>query len=413
MVARIRTSQNMGRVLHYNEHKVQSGEAEFLHGENFIKDAGDLTVFDKINLFKKFTSLNERTATNTLHVSLNFDPSETFDNEKLIAIARTYMDRIGFGGQPYLIYRHHDAGHPHIHIVSTNIKNDGSRISMHNLGRDQSEKARKAIEIEFGLVKAQGKKLKETSLSQPISAQKIVYGKSSTKRAISNVLGIVINQYKFCSLPELNAVLGLYNVTAEKVMTDGLIYQVIDSKGKKISAPIKASAFYMKPIFANLQLKYAENEKLKIPHARRVRTAIDFALLKANQSSLQGLIKALEKEQISTVLRQNKDGVIYGITYVDHRTKCVFNGSDLGKPYSAKQIIERCSAVEKQISPALADEKKNIILAENSSRHSSASPAAKLSLPLPDMNATPAPADYMPYQLRRNKRKRKKKRLKL
>ncbi len=44
--------------------------------------------------------------------------------------------------------------------------------------------------------------------------------------------------------------------------------------------------------------------------------------------------------------RLNKEGVIYGLTYVDHKTKCVFNGSDLGKQYSAKGILERCSELK-------------------------------------------------------------------
>src|SRR5690606_18865797 len=130
--------------------------------------------------FERFTSLNERAITNVLHVSLNFDPSDKLDNENLMDIAKTYMERIGFGEQPYLVYRHHDAGHPHIHVISTSIQRDGSRISMHNIGRNQSEKARKEIEIEFGLVKAQEKKLDDRIKLIPISAQKVAYGKSST-----------------------------------------------------------------------------------------------------------------------------------------------------------------------------------------------------------------------------------------
>jgi len=55
------------------------------------------------------------------------------------------------------------------------------------------------------------------------------------------------------------------------------------------------------------------------------------------------LIKALEKEGIKTLLRQNDQGLIYGITFIDYRTKCIYNGSDLGKQYSAKAIQERCS----------------------------------------------------------------------
>lgn len=53
----------------------------------------------------------------------------------------------------------------------------------------------------------------------------------------------------------------------------------------------------------------------------------------------------MNKAGISAVIRQNEKGIIYGLTYVDHITKCVFNGSDLGKQYSAKAIPERCRIV--------------------------------------------------------------------
>ena len=105
------------------------------------------------------------------------------------------MDQIGFSDQPYLVYRHDDAGHPHIHIVSTNIQANGNRISMHNMGRNQSERARKAIEVEFGLVKAEDRKNKKASELVPVNAYKAIYGKAETRQAISNVLNVVVNQY--------------------------------------------------------------------------------------------------------------------------------------------------------------------------------------------------------------------------
>src|SRR4051812_21818415 len=151
MVARINTGKSISKALNYNEQKVQQGKAEILAAIGFIKDADKMNFYDKINQFERHISLNERATTNTLHVSLNFDPSEKLSNEKMTEIAETYMQKIGFANQPFLVYRHHDAGHPHIHIVSTNIERDGNRISMHNLGRNQSEKARKEIEVDFGL----------------------------------------------------------------------------------------------------------------------------------------------------------------------------------------------------------------------------------------------------------------------
>jgi hypothetical protein len=87
----------------------------------------------------------------------------------------------------YLVYQHHDSGHPHIHIVSVKIDADGKRIETQNIGRNQSERARKEIEKEFYLVKADGRKQQQIQNLKPamVSAN---YGKVETKRAISNIL---------------------------------------------------------------------------------------------------------------------------------------------------------------------------------------------------------------------------------
>ena len=184
----------------------------------------------------------------------------------------------------------------------------------------------------------------------PINARKIIYGKSDTRRAISTVLMQVLNEYKYASLPELNAVLKLYNVVAERGAVDsrifnkkGLTYSVLNDNGKKISTPIKASLFYMKPTLPFLEKKFLENENLKVPFKKKMQTAIGWVLTNPPRN-IEVFIKALEKENISTILRTGMDNIIYGITYIDHKTKTVFNGSDLGKEYSAKAILEKCPA---------------------------------------------------------------------
>ncbi len=115
----------------------------------------------------------------------------------------------------------------------------------------------------------------------------------------------MVIQYKYSSLAELNAVLQLYNVLADRgekgsriYESGGLVYYVLDEKGKKISAPIKASAFYMKPTLKNLQDKFNENEKLKLPQAKRLRTAIDYALLKKKGEGLERLVSELARKKL-------------------------------------------------------------------------------------------------------------------
>lgn len=354
MVARIKTPAAISRALNYNEQKVQQGHAVLIHAEGFLKDKEKLLFRDKLDRFQDLISLNE-SKTNSLHISLNFDNSDRLSGEKLTAIARDYMEQIGFGQQPYLVYQHHDSGHPHIHIVTTSIRADGTRIDTFNIGRNQSEKARRSIETTYGLVKAEGRQQHAEKIKS-VTALRVQYGRSEIRRAITNVLDAVLNSYKYTSLPELNAVLRQYNVMADRgsegsrtYQRGGLVFRVLDEKGDKIGVPIKASLIYSKPTLKNLEAKFREHELARQPHRTRIKNAIDLALLRRPDHSLSSLIQALEKENIQVVLRQNKDGIIYGITYIDHQKKVVFNGSTLGKNYSAKTMQERCTGNSAQM----------------------------------------------------------------
>ncbi|HSZ87191.1 MAG TPA: relaxase/mobilization nuclease domain-containing protein [Puia sp.] len=350
MVTKITSPHSFKRALNYNEKKVQKGDAECIHAKNFLKDVDKMNFHQKLKRFDDLIALNERTKkSNTLHISLNFDPSEKLNKEKLIAIADEYMSKIGFGDQPYLVYEHHDAGHPHIHIVTTNIEEDGKRINTYNIGKNQSEQARKEIEKNFDLVQAAGRNSKQKENPESINVQKVKYGKSETKRAITNVLDVVVNQYKYTSLAEFNAILKQYNVFADRghgsgriYKNNGLLYVVLDENGKKIGVPIKASAIYSKPTLPVLEKKFEENKLKRMPDKQRLKTAIEWAIAKKPQH-LEAFIKELRKDKIQVVLRTNEKGFDYGITFIDYRTRSIFNGSDIGKEYSIASIQERLS----------------------------------------------------------------------
>lgn len=351
MVAIIKTSHSIHNILNYNENKVKTGVAECISAENYPLELEKLSFNLKLNRFLKLASLNENAKRNSVHISLNFDPSENHSKEKLIEIANMYMEKIGFGKQPYLIYQHHDAGHPHLHLVTNNIQRDGKRIDLHLLGIRKSEPARKEIEELFGLVKADGKKNKQDTSIQQASARIVNYGKVESKKAINGVLNMVLNQYKYSSLPELNAVLKQCNIMADQgkedskiFQTRGLVYRILDQEGNPIGVPIKASSFYNKPTLKFLEEKFKASEIRDVTDKARVKNAIDIALLKEKNFSLNDLAKQLEKEGINTIFRKSEKGLLYGITYVDHTTKNVFNGSSLGKQYSAKAIENRCSS---------------------------------------------------------------------
>lgn len=354
MVAAIKTPHSIKRCLNYNERKVQQGRAELIHAGNFLKEPQEMNFYQKLERFEKQMELNQRAQTKTLHVSINFDPSEKdkLTKERLTEIADEYMKRCGFGKQPYLVYVHYDSGHPHIHVVTTLIQENGKRIDTHRFGQDVSGPVTRQLEIEYELVKAKKREHKleheMEMLRQPGGrAQKIEYGKSETRRSITNVLDVVVDHYKYTSLAELNAVLGLYNVMADRGTEDsrtyknkGLHYRVLDANGQKVGVPIKASSIYSKPTLKCLEGKFKENELKREPDMKRLKNTIDLAMLK-QPKRMDELIKHLQKERVSVVLRRSAEGKVYGMTYVDHQAKTVFNGSDLGKEYSARRILER------------------------------------------------------------------------
>ncbi|ANI89241.1 hypothetical protein A9P82_08020 [Arachidicoccus ginsenosidimutans] len=345
MVAKIMTGKSIKGALNYNEKKVSEGKAALLDAVGFPA-ADEMLFSEKLSRFQRLTEQNTRTIVNTVHISLNFDASEKLSKETLLAITDAYIGGIGFAGQPYLLYQHFDAAHPHLHIVTTNIKDGGERISLHHLGIEKSETARKEIEKLFGLVVADGRKKSQNEALKPI-VEKVIYGKSETKAAVSNVVRAIVRDYKFTSLQEFNTLLERYNVTAYRgeegsKMFDkkGLSYFVLDAARKKIGVPIKASSIYTKPTFSNLEKLFDTNKNERLRFKEPLKNTIDKVLQSKFIPTKEAFKSELEKRNIDVVFHQNET-MVYGITFIDHNTKTVFNGSDLGKAYSAKRLMER------------------------------------------------------------------------
>lgn len=358
MVTKVISGKDIQGALNYNEQKVLEGKAECIMGNLFKDEVGKLTFYDKLNRFTDLNNRNKRTKTNTLHISLNFDATEKLKVNELNAIATTYMSRIGFGDQPFLVYEHKDAAHQHVHIVTTLIKKDGKRIPIHYLGKNESEKARKEIEKQFNLVVAEKQNKSNAVVIQPVNIEKAIYGKSLTKRAISNVVNAVTRSYKYTSLPELNAILRQFNVAADRgnerskmFEKKGLLYSMINEKGERAGIPIKASSIAGKPMLSYLEKQFKLNEVLRQPHKEKLKVLIDKALRDNSISTREKLIEVLRKKNVHTVLRTNLQGRTYGITFIDNANLTVFNGSDLGKPYSASALMERLTRNEDAVKP--------------------------------------------------------------
>ncbi|TBO44535.1 relaxase [Pedobacter kyonggii] len=306
----------------------------------FAGDIDRLSLAQKAERFNKRTMLNPSVKTNALHITLNFHPSDQLDSEKLQCIVSAYMEQIGFGEQPFLVYLHEDTHHPHVHIATTNIRSDGSRIDIHGIGYRLSEQARKSIEQKYDLTVAEGRSLDNFPKIKPA-----VYGEGPTKKTISNIVTAVMKQYRYSSFPEFNAALKAFNITTDRGAEDsvmyqkrGLIYSILDDNDNKVGIPLKASAIYAKPTLDNLEKRFDKNTKDRKVFREELRDKIDGVFNGYQSITRTGFELALQEIGVTADFRRNEQGRIYGVTFIDHGTKSVFNGSDLGKAYSAAAL---------------------------------------------------------------------------
>ncbi len=354
MVARIISGKSIRGLLNYNEAKVNSGEASLILANRFGTEIERLDFNNKLVRFEHLTKLNIKVKTNALHIMLNFDRSDKLDTLMFQQIASSYMDRIGMGEQPFLVYQHKDVSHPHIHIVTTNIKADGKRIDIHGLGRTLSETARKELEIEHNLIKAEGRNRSGAISIAPALIETAYYGKVPTKKAIYGIVAEVMRSYKFTSFVEYNAVLKQFNVIADRGREDtvmfqkhGLVYSIIDKDGNRVGIPFKASELATRPTLNNIEKRFERNAEKRKPYKEGLMKRIERVFSKYNSITKPALLAELKNQGIALIFRQNDQGLVYGSTFIDHRSKSVFKGSDLGREYGAKAFLYRCGNMDR------------------------------------------------------------------
>ncbi|WP_316809219.1 relaxase/mobilization nuclease domain-containing protein [Pedobacter agri] len=411
MVTRILSGKSIRGLLNYNENKVKTGDAELILANKFGAEIGDLELRDKLRRFEQLTILNSRAKSNAIHIMLNFDRQDKLCAEKLQHIAVDYMERIGFGEQPFLVYEHKDVSHPHIHIITTNVQQNGDRISIHNIGIEKDEKIRIALQMEYGLVKAESRT--KDPLIKGISVRPAQYGEKPTRESIYNIVTAVLRDYKFTSLAEYNAVLSEFNVTADRGAEGsrmyerrGLVYAILDKNGNRVGVPIKASSLAGKPILARVEAKFKGNKLKRKQHISSIRKKLDDALAGHKILSRKDFSSVLRKENIGVIFRKNDTGRIYGVTYVDHNSRCVFNGSDLGKSYSAKALLERFGTVRLLESKAASSPVPSTLTKINAEQNHQTIQTAKQTNLMETLLQKP---DFDPLSRFGNRKKKKKK----
>ena len=336
MIAKISATENLGGALGYNFKKVEKGEANILlAAELYQSKEGRYTMEDVLADMEALIPKNCRTKKTVFHCSLNPHPDEKLSDERLTQIAKEYMEALGYGKQPYIVFKHNDIAREHIHIVSLRVDSRGQKIN-DKFEKRRSKQITDALEKRFGLIpssKVTDKAMKETL--------KVDIGKGNIKKQVAETLRSVLKHYKFCSLGELNAILSVYNLAVEEVKTefrgrkyDGLVYVPTDDKGDKVSTPIHASDIGRGVGYTAVQNRMQKSKQAIKPLIPAIRNKV-LQTMRTSPKTEEELQQRLEEQGLRVVIRKNEGGRIYGITFIDDKEGIALNGSRLGKGYAA------------------------------------------------------------------------------
>ena len=347
MIAKISSTENLGGALGYNFKKVQHNEAAVLCVNELRKGFDGTFQMDKVLAdMQKAIPEQCRTKKTVFHCSLNPHPDEKLSDERLTQIAKEYMEALGYGNQPYIVFKHNDIAREHIHIVSLRVDFDGNKINDKFEGR-RSKKITNALEKKYNLIPS-SKVSERTTTETP----KVNVVQGNIKEQVANTVRSAMKHYTFCSLGELNAVLRKYNLAVEEVKTeyrgkqyDGLVYVPTDDKGNKVSTPIHASDIGRGVGYTAVQNKMLKSKQMVKPLIPTVRRKV-LEVMRTSPHTEERLRQRLEKQGLQVVIRKNDNGRIYGITFIDDEKGIALNGSRLGKGYAANKFNEYFSNPE-------------------------------------------------------------------
>jgi hypothetical protein len=409
MVAKISYGSSLYGALAYNGEKVNEGVAKILETNKVfcpVDDGHDITAC--MQDFMAYMPSQVRTKKPVIHISLNPHPDDKLSDEQFSAIALEYIEKMGYGNQPFVVYKHEDIDRHHLHIVTLAVDETGRKINDGN-NFYTSTRILKELEQKFNLIPAQMRKEREA-----FHLKKVCYGDGENlKKQLASIIKPAVKFYHCPSFKEYRALLSTYNICVEEVKGEihgktymGLLYFAADDKGNKVGKVFKSSLFGKAVGHEALQNRFkVSKEKLKERHlAPKTKAVVAGALNRS--ATREDFRDNLHRKGIDVLFRENEEGRLYGITFIDHNNGCVVNGSRLGKDLSANAIAEWFDRPHLELSDSVQQSEKSNLSQTPTSDEDSVL-GGLLDLPL-EAHGTDWEEEQFRRRMQRKKRKQRK-----
>lgn len=315
----------------YNERKVAEGTASVVLIMNIDNPKRPLETFER------YERGSRRCEKPSFHMSINPSVTDNLTEEQIVDLARELMAGLGYKDQPVIIYKHNDIQREHYHVVSVRVDKNGRKIDDFN-ERRRCQQILKRLALKYDYVVGK-KEVKNADAPRQKSKESGYLRFDPSAGNYMQQIELLVQQamkYHFATEAQFVMLMKEFGVEVTVGKESQRFYAGLDLKtGRPCTAPIPSRNLHVptdEMLKEHMERALAEKrtrEKQRV--ANLARTAL------SKCSSELHLERYLKKFGICVVFSMTHAGEIFGVTFIDHRTRNVFKCSEL-EGLSAKEF---------------------------------------------------------------------------
>ncbi|PIB31453.1 relaxase/mobilization nuclease domain-containing protein [Maribacter sp. 4G9] len=279
-----------------------------------------------------FQGQRHSSASRYVHITLNLPHGEHLDDKTFNTLAQDYMHEMGYGEQPYVVVRHNDTIHEHVHIVSTTVKEDGQMINL-SFDHRRNVATQRFLEKGYGLSPSPETKSYRELPQYRLPEQQFSSDETNgTKFYLQDVLNSTLQKHKVRSFDELALLVRPYHIVVSTITNEngrvGVAYGIDNQKQYKTQF-INGSTVHPKLSGPKLEAIFERNKKSKLlpMHKKRLekQLATTFNLFKSiDQEDVPDVLKSYQnidcellygkKEELKDIVIHDKSGYVFRVS---------------------------------------------------------------------------------------------------
>lgn len=327
VVKLMNSAPSMSSAVMYNENKVKEGEAAVIAQVN--PDEG-LSVLET---FSRLERMNIRSKEVSFHMSVNPAEGEMMSEADTVRFVSELMAGLGYGSQPYVIYRHDDIGRTHYHVVSIRTDHRGRKIP------DRQEQ-RKCLSLMEGMSQRYGYSIgngtSEALFELGIDPRRFDASKGHVAAQLEAIVQRCLS-YRFVSPEQFRLLMRSHGVSVSFRESGTAVLQGMDPEGKTCTKPVDERALSV-AVHDEMQERISQSlsaGKTPVREAEKVCRIVSSCLPYAE--SVKQFEAMLQRKGIECHIRRKDDGKIVGATFIDRDTRCIFGGSEI-RTFKASEL---------------------------------------------------------------------------